>query len=92
MKFCLKQQKRQKTISIPARYRYGFGKIEHGEFELLPGGKGGANSLLVTRAKKRLPWGGEGENYYCKIESPFTKTTEIKENVGIERRGLYLIL
>ena len=32
----LKQQKRQKTISIPARYRYGFGKIEHGEFEIEP--------------------------------------------------------
>ena len=36
LKFCLKQQKRQKTISIPARYRYGFCKIEQCKFEIEP--------------------------------------------------------
>ena len=44
-----KTTKRQKTISIPARYRYGFGKIEHGEFEIEPLPRGGQGVVIFSK-------------------------------------------
>ena len=56
--------------------------------EIFPGGgRGGANSLLVTRAKER-----EGEKMTIVKWSGYHKDDEINNFGGIERPALYLIL